>query len=124
VTGGAYDDHMTPCRGFSLVELLTALVLLGVGLAAFTRAASAVAWLERDTRLRRTVAAVVTARLDSLAGQPCDSALHAGEAWFRGVHERWMAMPEGRHLRLADSVDVPVRPALARVVAANIPCRP
>lgn len=110
-------------RAFSLVELLTALVLLAVGLAAFVRAAGAIARLESDARLRRVVAQAVRARLDSLAGQPCGAA-RSGTAEREGVHERWTASPDDGRLQLADSVTVPARPALARVLAVRLACRP
>ncbi len=111
-------------RGFSLVELLTALVLLAVGLAAYARAAGAVARLDHDTQLRRAVAAVTTARLDSVVAEPCDGAPHSGVATFQGVQERWSTVPEGRRVRFADSTVVPSRPSIAHAIAATIACNP
>ena len=110
-------------RAFSLVELLTALVLLAVGLAAYARAAGAVARLENDALLRRLVAAGMQARLDTLRAEACGSA-RAGESHRKGVHERWSVTPQGRHLLLTMRVDVPARPPLSRRVTAAIACRP
>ena len=108
---------------FSLIELLTALVLLAVGLASYARAAGAVARLENDARLRRLVAAALQARLDTLRTEACGDP-RTGESHFQGVHERWSVVPQGRHLVLTERVDVPARPALSRGLSAAIACRP
>ncbi len=110
-------------RAFSLIELLTALVLLAVGLAAYARAAGAVARLENDALVRRLVAAALQARLDTLRAQACGTA-RAGESHQAGVHERWSVAPQGRHLVLDVRVEVPARPPLSRGLSAAIPCRP
>ena len=109
--------------GLSLIELLTALVLLAVGLAAYARAAGAVARLENDARLRRALADVTQARLDSLAALPCASA-RAGQAQFAGVGEKWSARSDGRRWTLTDSIAVRSRPTFARVYSATVACRP
>ncbi len=114
---------MTDRRAFSLIELLAALVLLAVGLAAYARAAAAVARLENDALLRRLVAGAMQARLDTLRAEPCGTA-RSGEAHLMGVHERWSATPQGRHLLLEGSVDVPARPPLSRRLTAVITCQP
>lgn len=110
-------------RAFSLVELLTALVLLVVGLAAVTRAAGAIARLEGDARLRRVTAAVLGARLDSVTALPCATA-RGGEATLDGVRERWQTVPSGAWLLLLDSVAVPARPALSHVLQVPVACQP
>ncbi len=113
---------MRAVRAFSIIELLTALVLLAVGLAAFVRAAGAVARLDGDARLTHRVAEVLQARLDSLR-RTCGAA-QAGETRHDGVHERWQVAPEGWLLRFTDTLDVPSRPALSRRIAASVRCRP
>jgi len=112
--------HRRPA--FSLIELLTALVLLAVGLAAFARAAGAVARLENDARLRRALAAVTQARLDSLAAQPCGPA-RSGQARFAGVDETWQATSDGRRWTVSDSIAVRSRPTFARVYATSVACQ-
>ena len=110
-------------RAFTLVELITALVLLGVGLAAHARAAVAVARLEASARLRMTAAAALTARLDSLAGQRCDE-LRSGVAAADGIHEFWSVRPGDARLVWEDSIAVAGRPALGRRWSLTLPCRP
>lgn len=114
---------MRALRAFSLIELLTALVLLAVGLASYARAAGAVARLENDALLRRLVAAAMQARLDSLGAAACGDA-RSGDSHRRGVHERWSVVPQGRHRLLTVRVDVPARPSLARRLSASIACLP
>jgi prepilin-type N-terminal cleavage/methylation domain-containing protein len=110
-------------RAFTLIELITALVLLGVGLAAHTRAAAAVARLEGTARLRLAAAAVLTARLDSLSGLRCGET-RSGVAASAGVHETWHVSPTGRRLLWDDSIAVPGRPSLGRRWSSTLPCRP
>ena len=117
----AYPHAMRPRSAFSLVELLTALVLLAVGLAAFARAAGAVARLENDARLRRALADATQSRLDSLAAQPCGPA-RGGQEFHAGVDERWSATSDGRRWSLSDSIAVRARPTFARIYVVTVPC--
>lgn len=118
-----YAAAMRALRAFSIIELLTALVLLAVGLASAVRAAGAVARLERDARLRRTVAAALRARLDTLRGEPCGSE-PSGQAATQGITERWHAVTVGTAFSLTDTVDVAARPSLGRLLVLRIACRP
>jgi len=110
-------------RAFTIIELLTALVLMAVGLAAFTRAAGAVARLERDARIRRLIAATLQARLDSLALSTCGQA-YAGEASLDGLHEHWRADPARQHLALDVAIESASRPGLSRRLTVSVPCHP
>ncbi|HEY3288101.1 MAG TPA: hypothetical protein VGJ96_13365 [Gemmatimonadaceae bacterium] len=114
---------MTNRRAFSVVELLTALVLLTVGLAAYVRAAGALARLEGDARLRHRVAAAIIARLDSLQGRSCGAAL-SGVAQGDGIRERWTVATANGQFAFRDTIEVPARPALARGLQATIGCEP
>ena len=106
---------------FSLIELLTALVLLAVGLAAFARAAGAVARLENDARLRRAMADVTQARLDSLAAAPCGPS-RPGQGPPAGIGEGWGATTDGRRWLVSDTLAVRSRPTFARAYAAVVTC--
>ncbi len=110
-------------RAFTIVELITAMVVLAVGIAAAARAAAAIARLERDAQLRRTVAATVLARLDSLVPRACGES-SAGDATHDGVRERWRTASVDRHFQLDLSVDATVRPSLSRHLVIDVPCRP
>lgn len=113
---------MRSLHAFSIVELLTALVLLAVGLAAFARAAAAVARLDADARLTRAVAEAMQARLDSLA-LACSGA-RGGEAHGDGISERWFVLADSGHLTVIDTIVVPSRPRLTRGMTATVRCTP
>jgi len=106
---------------FSLVELLVALVLLAVGLAACVRAAAAVARLEGDAARRRLVADVLRARLDSLAATACGPDA-AGRAASGGITEDWQATSDGRRWRLVVRAGAIGRPSLSRTWTASVRC--
>jgi MprA protease rhombosortase-interaction domain-containing protein len=110
-------------RAFTIVELITALVLLAVGLAAFARAAGAVARLERDARIQRLIGATLRARLDSLTHSACGRA-SAGDTTHDGIRERWHAGSQGRHIVLDLQIDASARPSLSRRVTSSLPCTP
>lgn len=111
-------------RAFSLVELLAALVLLAVGLAATVRAAAGVARLERDAALRHTIASALQARLDTLATGGCGAGSGAGETARDGIRERWTAVAAGARLLVTDTIDAVGRPALSRALSVVIACQP
>ncbi|MBM3907438.1 MAG: prepilin-type N-terminal cleavage/methylation domain-containing protein [Gemmatimonadetes bacterium] len=114
---------MRPRHAFTLVELIVALMLLGVGIAAYARAAAAIARLEGSARLRLTAAAALAARLDSLSGLPCGEA-RGGVAATEGIHETWRVRPGDGILLWDDSIAVPARPALSRRWSLAVACRP
>jgi prepilin-type N-terminal cleavage/methylation domain-containing protein len=110
-------------QAFSLAELLVALVLLAVGIAAFARAAGAVARLESRTVRRRAAATALTARLDSLATVPCDASMR-GLTALDGVQARWTATPDTARWLVQLDIDAPASSALSRRWQASVPCPP
>lgn len=113
---------MRPPHAFTIIEILTALVLLAVGLAGFARAAGAVAILERDARLRRAVAESLQARLDSLTGVPCRN--DAGTSAASGIAEHWHAVVDSGALVLSDTIIVMAQPRLGRALHTRVGCAP
>jgi prepilin-type N-terminal cleavage/methylation domain-containing protein len=100
----------TPTRaGFTLVELLVALVLLDVGLFALV-ATSALVTREMSAAARRAQALAVAAnRLERVASMSCAATESAGgEAMpYPGVRERWTVTgeeEEGEARAITDSV--------------------
>lgn len=112
--------RMQPRRAFTLVEVLVALVLMGVGAAALVTA------LTGDHRLReraaesRFAAASVRARIELLAALPCsgDASGVTASAWGS---ERWNARASASRWSLTDSV-VPRPPAAPIVIEARVAC--
>ena len=107
-------------RAFTIVELLVALVMMGIAAAALVSA------LTGDRRLRDLAAAHAFAadrareRLEWLAALPCaaDVAGRSASAW--GV-ESWRASPEALAWRLTDSL-VLRRWEAPLVVEARVAC--
>jgi prepilin-type N-terminal cleavage/methylation domain-containing protein len=110
-------------RAFSLVELLTALVLLAVGLASYARAAAAVARLESTARMRRTAAAMLVARLDSLTGLRCGES-RTGESTRDGVREFWQVSPAAGRLLLSETIETTSHRVPPRHYTLPLECRP
>ena len=109
-----------PRSAFTLVELLIALTLLGVGVTALATA------LLGDVRLRDLAtgesgaAAQLRDRLERLASMPCVRDTAAADVATWGI-ARWRASPHNGAWFLIDSI-APRRVHTAFVVEARVPC--
>ena len=90
-------------RGYTLVEMLVAIMLFTIGLLAMAGTASLVTMALAGSRTRSVAAAVAESRFDRLRAQTC-SAHTSGTAVTRGVREDWSV----RQLARADDVTVVV----------------
>ena len=79
---------------FTLLEVIVALVVLGVGILGLSANAALVSRLLGDGSRLTLAAAVATARLEQLRALPCASA-SSGAATTRGIEERWVIAPMG-----------------------------
>jgi prepilin-type N-terminal cleavage/methylation domain-containing protein len=75
-------------RAFTLLEVLVALVILGVGILGLSANAALVSRLVGDGSRLTIAATVATSRLEQLRALPCASAT-SGSATTRGIEERW-----------------------------------
>ncbi len=112
--------------GFTLVEVLVAIVLLAVGLLSLAGLAVTAARTTRQGGTQTVAATLAQSRFDSLASLPCQtlavSGPISGTATFRGIRERWVVR-DGRDVkRLTDSLTVPGR-TRPLVYESVIPCR-
>jgi prepilin-type N-terminal cleavage/methylation domain-containing protein len=111
---------MIPRRAFTLVEVLVALVLMGVA------AAGLVTALTGDHRVRELAAAssaaagVARDRLELLSALPCSGDASGVTAFAWGA-ERWRAQASRSAWLLTDSL-VPQSPATAIVIEARVAC--
>ena len=108
--------------GFTLVELMVALMIFAVGALAMTATAANVMTLMTGSKNRALAAAVAEARFEAMRSQPC-SRHTAGSATTRGVGETWSVVPLVR----ADDVTVQVsfyanRRVATRVYRSFLPC--
>jgi prepilin-type N-terminal cleavage/methylation domain-containing protein len=89
--------------GFTLVELLVAIVLLNVGLLALVGGSATLVRRHSAIHLRGTATRIATARLEQLATSPCRAS--SGELTHDGVNETWTTSALPHDVReLADSV--------------------
>jgi len=111
---------MEPRRAFTLIEVLVALVLMGVGAAALVTALSGDHRLRERAGAESFVAARARARLEFLAVRPCsgDTSGVVTAAWGA---ERWQARASASQWRVTDSL-VPRPPAAPVVITARVAC--
>src|SRR5581483_2337505 len=91
-------------RGFTLAELLVALMVFGVGALALVATSANVMTLISSSKNRNLAASVVDDRFERMRSQPC-SAHTTDSAVTRGVNESWQTVSVAR----ADDVTVRVR---------------
>lgn len=84
--------------GFTLLEVLVALTLLGVGILGLSASAALVSRLVGDGSRLALAATVATARLEQLRALPCATGA-SGSATTRGIEERWTVAPMGAGAR-------------------------
>jgi type II secretion system protein I len=88
-------------RGYTIIEMLVAIMIFSIGLLAMAGTASLIMATIAGSRTRSVAAAVAESRFDRLRSQSC--AAHAsGSAVTRGVREDWSVQPLAR----ADDVTV------------------
>jgi Tfp pilus assembly protein PilV len=88
------DRRLVKARaGMSIVELIVAIVLLGVGLLAMAALSVVLSAQTRHSRTQQVAAMVVQSRLDSLSSIHCQnlasSGTQTGTTITRGVTEKW-----------------------------------
>jgi|SoiMethySBSTD1v2_1073268.scaffolds.fasta_scaffold1095279_2 prepilin-type N-terminal cleavage/methylation domain-containing protein len=109
-------------RGFSIVELVVAMMLVAVGVLSLV-GANAV-FVRRRIEARRRLAAVAAAsnRVARLSSSSCLPTSGTANGPF-GVAERWTVVMRGNATReIADSVSFGANPAHELVVRTRLPC--
>lgn len=78
--------------GFTLLEVLVALVVLATGILGLSANAALVSRLVGDGSRLTIAATLATARFEQLRGESCATAT-SGAATTRGIEERWSVAP-------------------------------
>ena len=102
---------MSARPAFTLLEVLIALVILGVGILGLSANAALVSRLVGDGSRLTLAATVATARFEQLRATRCASA-SSGSTVTRGIDERWTTAPiaaTGNSVEIRLSVTYPVR---------------
>jgi type IV pilus assembly protein PilV len=113
--------------GFTLVEVIAAIMLLAVGLLAIAGLGVVASKTTRRGAGQTLAAAMAQSRFDSLASVPCavlapGATPTKGVSTLRGVREAWVVTDGWNVKRLADTLTVPGR-ATPLVYVSVIPCR-
>ncbi|GLC26248.1 hypothetical protein rosag_27610 [Roseisolibacter agri] len=113
-------------RGFTLIEVIAAIILLSIGLLAVAGLGVVAAKTTRRGSTQTLAAAIAQSRFDSLSSLPCATLATAGAtsgtSTTRGVVEKWRVVDGWNVKRLTDSLTVPGR-ANTLVYQSVIPCR-
>lgn len=91
-------------RGFTIVEVIVAILILTVGVLGLAGASAIVTRMMADSEVQSDAAVVAAARFETLQGTRCP--LTNGSATSATVTERWRATQRGRAIdRVYDVVD-------------------
>ncbi|MDB4915357.1 MAG: hypothetical protein JWM95_3001 [Gemmatimonadetes bacterium] len=98
-----------PRRGFTLIELMVTVFLLGVGLAGLIATSSAVSRMMGGSMRESTASSVAASRFETLRGSSC-ATIVSGGATTRGITESWKVTKINAHMfDVTDSVSfVPI----------------
>lgn len=109
-------------RGFSLIELLVALIVVDVGLLALVGTMFVLVRDRSELRARSAAIRAASARLDWLGAGPCRPQIGSATA-SAPLTERWsVAIGANATRELTDSVTFGVDGAHAIVVRSRLPC--
>lgn len=104
-------------RGFTIIEILVALVLLDVGLLALVGASAAITRNSRVTRTGMLALTTAVSRLERLASTPCGADRSGMASGGNGITESWTETTGRNETRtLADSVRFPTSRASEVIV--------
>ena len=95
--------HIASRRGYTIVEMVIAIMIFTIGLLAMAGTASLIMMTIAGSQTRSVAAAVAESRFESLRAQTC-AAHTSGSAITRGLREDWSVQPLAR----ADDVTVVV----------------
>lgn len=95
--------RMRARRGFTLVELIVAIIILVVGVLGLASAAAVVMRQITGSSFQNRAAAIASSRFERLRAVPCANAA-AGTATVGGVTERWTVQMLNRSMLLTDVV--------------------
>lgn len=114
--------HPPPRFGFTLPEVLLAVLLLAVGIVSLASTATALARVAGDARENLAAALLAGSVLDSLRAVPCGSVV-SGSASRGPVTVRWSVRPEPSTVHVQASLDL-VRGTATRTAALEtlLPC--
>jgi prepilin-type N-terminal cleavage/methylation domain-containing protein len=107
-------------RGFTLVELLVAIVLIDAGLLAVVQTTAVVVRRRNEVRARAIAAYTAATRLEQLLASPC--ATTSGASAAAGLAETWSSQLTGRTRDVSDSVAFGVPASHVMILRTRVLC--
>lgn len=95
-----------PRAGFTMVELLVAMMVFGIGVLGLAATTATVARLMGSASRQSMAAAVAQSRIEKLRGMPC-AALTSGSETVRGVTSTWTVTAVTRGVNITETVTFP-----------------
>lgn len=95
-----------PRAGFTLVELLVAMMVFAVGMLALVASAATVTRMMGGARRQTIAAAIAQSRIERLRASPC-STLTSGADTVRGVVSTWTVQSGTRSVNVSETVIYP-----------------
>jgi type IV pilus modification protein PilV len=92
--------------GFTLVELLVAMMVFAVGMLGLAATAASVTRMMGGAKRQTIAAAVAQSRLEKIRSSPCAS-LTSGSETVRGITNTWTITAVSRGMNVKDSVSFP-----------------
>lgn len=109
------------CRpGFSLVELLVAIILIDAGLLAVVRTHAVVVRRTNEMRARAAAVAAAASRVEQLVAAPCVPA--SGAAAWAVYGETWVVRRSAQAREISDSVTFGIAAAHRIALRTKLPC--
>lgn len=93
----------SPRAGFTLVELLVAMMIFAVGMLALAATAGSVTRMMGGAKRQTIAAQVAQSRIEQLRSSPCASIVGGSET-VRGVNNYWTVTAVSRGVNVTDSV--------------------
>ena len=109
--------------GFTIVELLVALMIFAVGMLGLAATAGSVTRMMGGARRQVIAATVAQTRLERLRSSPCNS-ITSGTETTRGVTSTWTVSPVTRGVNITERVSFQTSKAgvRTRTYMTTIPC--
>lgn len=95
-----------PRAGFTIVELLVAMMVFGIGVLGLAATTATVARLMGSASRQTMAAAVAQSRIEKLRGVPC-AALTSGSETVRGITSTWTVSAVTRGVNITETVAFP-----------------
>ena len=112
----------TSRRGFGLVEVIVAILLLALGMLALMSSSAVIATQLAGGAQMTVAATLAQSRLESFRAMDCRS-LHSGSAEQRAIEESWSINRSDERVRISDTVRLLGRGRSRQFVfEATIPC--